>query len=822
MAFDDSILAGSTSKIVEVMMRDSTTGAGKTSLAHGDVTASYVREGGTRTAITLASGTAGDSYSSGKWAAVDGTNTPGLYQLHLPNAAIASGAAAVTVFLKASGTIDKSIRIKLVAHNVQDSVRMGLTSLPNAAASASNGLITNGTGTGQIALSGGALKNLPVQVYVAPHGDDDLYDGLSPGEPKATLAAACTVARTYPGSWLNIFGGKYDLGTTPNVLFCYETYTQFAGLTEATGGNNTTFTVAGAGTENYDVEGDDNYIIGSRVTPTTGAAAGTLYRVTACGYDAVSKWEFTVTPNFGGNYAANISGKTLVVTRERVRTGVSVRALGPVEITYAGLLVTAGQGPCWIPGEGSDVGNTLAGPSKFGIVTKLTGVGFQALVGEYIANNNTINANIYGVANYNFGNMGSRDSTNDESDAWYDNYNRSADSLVGIYNFHGRADWDSGRQFSAANRTVYAVDSSFVSIGPTALGGSGQNESRGYAMSGGKLVAANTDFRAEAGTDGSYAIWMEGGSTTVLLPGCTLAYSGTGKKIKLGTGSTLINATGQSIATGDRDTASGTYSEVDVETREESPVSRIATSPADIRMVQTKTPPTANVAGVLPVDAFAVSGDSVAADRLESQFDGTGLTGSTYPARQDASFGSGGGARTVLITVNDGSTALSSVNVRVTKGSESYTNTTNGSGVATFNLDDGTWTVALTKSGYTYAGTSLVVNGAEAETYSMTAVTITPASDPAQTTAYLTTRNGQGTAKGNVAVKFRLMSGPGDAGSSYDGAEFTAQSNTSGLLEVTLLREAIYVGTRGDGAEVQFTTPDASTYQLPEWLGVDA
>lgn len=113
MAFDESLTGGTTSKIIEVMLRDSTTGNGKTGLAFGDVTASYVREGGTRVAITLASGTAGDSYSSGKWAEVDATNQKGLYQLHLPNAAIASGVAAVTVSLQATGTLDKAIRLKL-------------------------------------------------------------------------------------------------------------------------------------------------------------------------------------------------------------------------------------------------------------------------------------------------------------------------------------------------------------------------------------------------------------------------------------------------------------------------------------------------------------------------------------------------------------------------------------------------------------------------------------------------------------------------------------------------------------------------------------
>ena len=129
MAFDETIKHGTTSKVIEVILRDSSTGQGKTGLAHGDVTASYVREGSTRTAITLASGSAGDLYSSGKWAEVDATNMPGIYQLHVPNAAIASGVNAATLFLKATGIIDKAIRIGLIGVDLRDTDDLGLTSI---------------------------------------------------------------------------------------------------------------------------------------------------------------------------------------------------------------------------------------------------------------------------------------------------------------------------------------------------------------------------------------------------------------------------------------------------------------------------------------------------------------------------------------------------------------------------------------------------------------------------------------------------------------------------------------------------------------------
>lgn len=114
MSFDHTIKKGTTSKIVEITLRDSTTGAGKTGLAHTDITASYVREGGTRTAITLAAGTAGDAFSSGKFAEVDATNCKGLYQLHIPDAALATGVDAVTLQLQATGVLDKPVRIALL------------------------------------------------------------------------------------------------------------------------------------------------------------------------------------------------------------------------------------------------------------------------------------------------------------------------------------------------------------------------------------------------------------------------------------------------------------------------------------------------------------------------------------------------------------------------------------------------------------------------------------------------------------------------------------------------------------------------------------
>jgi hypothetical protein len=91
---DSSIKAGSTSVSVIVQLIDRTTFLPKTGIAHTDlVSASYLRQGGVRTAIALSALAAVDSaYSSGGWKELDSTNMPGYYRLDLPDAAVATGA----------------------------------------------------------------------------------------------------------------------------------------------------------------------------------------------------------------------------------------------------------------------------------------------------------------------------------------------------------------------------------------------------------------------------------------------------------------------------------------------------------------------------------------------------------------------------------------------------------------------------------------------------------------------------------------------------------------------------------------------------------
>lgn len=145
---------------VFVLDSASTTGAGKTGIAYnaGGIKAYYVRPGGSATAISLKTQTVTGAYDSGGWVEVDSTNMPGLYRFDIPNAVFATGVdKAIVMVSGASGMAPVVLEYDLVGYDPGDAVRLGLSALPNAAAEAAGGLITRGTGTGQLSVTSGAV-----------------------------------------------------------------------------------------------------------------------------------------------------------------------------------------------------------------------------------------------------------------------------------------------------------------------------------------------------------------------------------------------------------------------------------------------------------------------------------------------------------------------------------------------------------------------------------------------------------------------------------------------------------------------------------------
>lgn len=121
-----TIKKGTTSYILQVSLFDSssTVGAKLAGLTFetASLTAYYNRAGasGAATAITLATATKG-TWSSGGFVAVDGTNMPGDYELHIPDAALATGVNEVLIQIKgAANLVPCNVHIKLVDNDVGD------------------------------------------------------------------------------------------------------------------------------------------------------------------------------------------------------------------------------------------------------------------------------------------------------------------------------------------------------------------------------------------------------------------------------------------------------------------------------------------------------------------------------------------------------------------------------------------------------------------------------------------------------------------------------------------------------------------------------
>ena len=176
----------------------------------------------------------------------------------------------------------------------------------------------------------------------------------------------------------------------------------------------------------------------------------------------------------------------------------------------------------------------------------------------------------------------------------------------------------------------------------------------------------------------------------------------------------------------------------------------------------------------------------------------------------------------MLITVDDGTNPLENVTVRLTEGLNTFSTDTSVAGSGTLNLDDATYTVALTKFGYTYGGTTLVVNSDENETYSMTANVIAAPPTASTSTGVTYLYDHMGVAEAGATASVQITSGPGGSGIGYDKKIWTETSNSSGLIQFSgLIREATYKYWRGSSktGSVNITVPDALSFNLDEIIG---
>lgn len=184
----------------------------------------------------------------------------------------------------------------------------------------------------------------------------------------------------------------------------------------------------------------------------------------------------------------------------------------------------------------------------------------------------------------------------------------------------------------------------------------------------------------------------------------------------------------------------------------------------------------------------------------------------TAKALENVATATGSGARLVSITVLLDAVAQQSARVRLTKGGESYLATTDANGLATFNVDDGSWAVSITLAGATFAGATLVVDGNETVSYSLTAVPALTPSDPDKVTGYWLCLSHLGVPESGVTVTLTAMSLPvNSTGLVLDSASRSVTSGVDGVVSFTNLLPGVrYKVVRNSGKAFYFVCP---TYQ---------
>lgn len=137
IAVDYEFVGGSADKFVLVNMY-ALDGTPKTGLAFGDVTVTYTRNSGSADVdITEATMTMG-THVDGGWIQVDSTNSPGLYQFGIPDAAIADGAESVILSFKATDTFQRFVHASLIDVDLRNGANVAANTVQIEGSDATN------------------------------------------------------------------------------------------------------------------------------------------------------------------------------------------------------------------------------------------------------------------------------------------------------------------------------------------------------------------------------------------------------------------------------------------------------------------------------------------------------------------------------------------------------------------------------------------------------------------------------------------------------------------------------------------------------------
>ncbi len=304
-----TIKKGTTSKIITIPIYDSssTTGGMLTGLVYNSssLTAYYNREGasGAATSISLVNATKG-TWTSGGFIAVDGTNMPGWYELHIPDAALATGANSAVVELKgAANMVPVNIMIQLVDFNP--------------------GEVSTGTGSNQLDVTSGRIK-----ADVAYWNASAVATPDTAGYPKVTLKAGSGTGE------LNLSSGNVTVGTN-NDKSGYSlsgTLTTLDSTFERV--NTAQAGAAGSITLDAGASATDSLYNGNWVCIMSSTGAGQCRLIT--GYTGSTKVA-TVTPNWTTNPS---SSSVFAIVPAAYEAGNNGNVAGSVNSVTSGVTVS--------------------------------------------------------------------------------------------------------------------------------------------------------------------------------------------------------------------------------------------------------------------------------------------------------------------------------------------------------------------------------------------------------------------------------------------------------------------------------------------------
>lgn len=327
MALLDIVKKGSTDRSVYLRIIDSTDGTPETGVVYNTagIDLWYRREGAAVTSITeatLASLTT--AHADGGFLHV----SHGVYRLDLPDAAFATGANQVEIGGTVTGMIVLGGTVRLVDVDLEDTVRAGLTALPNAAAAATGGLYIRGTGAGAINQDANGRIDVNVAAIstdgTAADNLESYCDGTTPQPVNVTQ---------FGGSNATTASGRPEVNTT-----------HFAGTAAtSSGGIPSVNTVQWRGVQ-------PNNLSSGRVESLVGAMSADVVTASAIAADAIGASEL----------AADAATEIATAVMAKV-----VESEGSYTVQQVLSIVLA-----VLAGETSNGGNTLSTPN--GQATRVT------------------------------------------------------------------------------------------------------------------------------------------------------------------------------------------------------------------------------------------------------------------------------------------------------------------------------------------------------------------------------------------------------------------------------------------------------------------